>query len=89
MTPQRTRELYLLEPIEGARHAYDQWQYDGTIYRMVIRATGHDDARRRAAEASATAEDAEPHVWLDPAVTSCHRLQDDGELGVVCVEVPR
>lgn len=84
-----TRELYLLEPIEGARHAFDPWQTDETVYRMVIRATGHDDARRRAVEVADDADDVEPHVWYDATVTSCVRLQDDGPLGPVAVEVVR
>lgn len=87
MTLYRTHELYLLESIEGARHAHDAWQVDGTLYRLVVRATGHDDARRRAVERATEHGDLEAHVWYDATVTSCQRLQDDGELGVVLAEV--
>jgi len=83
----RTRELYVLQPHEGARHLHDPWQVDGTAYRMVLRATGHDDARTRAVRIAEARGDQEPHVWYDAAVTACHRLQDDGPMGVVCVEV--
>lgn len=87
MTLQRTRELYILGPIEGARHAHDAWQVDGTVYRLVLRATGHDDARFRAMALAAERGDRDPHVWHDSAVTSCQRLQDDGPCGVLMVEV--
>lgn len=82
-----TMELYLLEAIEGMRHAYDPWQTDGTTIRLVVRATGPEAARHAAVELASDAGDREPHVWLDAAVTSCSRLQDDGEPGVIVVEV--
>lgn len=84
-----TLELYVLDAIEGMRHAYDPWTVDGAIIRLVVRATGHEAARHAAVEAAAEAGDRDPHVWLDEGVTSCRRLQDDGEPGVIVVEVVR
>lgn len=82
-----TMELYILEPIESVRHAYDPWQVAGTARLMVVRASGPEAARHAAVELASDAGDREPHVWLDAAVTSCSRLQDDGEPGVIVVEV--
>lgn len=86
MTLRRTMEIYLLTPIEEARHAHDDWQVDGTAERIVLRASGPAAARRLAQREAQDRGDLHPETWLDAQLTSCQRLGDDGPCGVLVVE---
>jgi len=89
MTLRRTHEIYLLAPVEEARHMDDPWQRDMTAERIVLRASGPAAARRLAVRIAADQGDDTPEAWLDPNVTICERLGEDGEPGVIAVQVTR
>lgn len=89
MSLRKTLEVYLLAPIPEARHMDDPWQVDGTVRLVVVRASGPAAARRLAVRDAADQGDERPEVWLDAAVTSCTRIGEDGEPGVIAREVVR
>jgi hypothetical protein len=62
-------KLYKLEPIKN----WEPW-YDKT-FGLVIRATNEEEARKEAMNHSG---DEGAALWLDPTLTKCEELNQDG-----------
>lgn len=70
-------KTWLLRPIEGA-HPWTRW-YD-KAFGFVVRAYNEADAR---GFASTACGDEGPDAWRDPELSSCTRLTNEGDPGVV------
>ena len=66
--------LWLLKPIKGWKPWYDK------AFGFVVRAQTEQEARKFA---SSECGDEGPDVWLQPGVTTCVKLTDEGGTGVI------
>ena len=70
-------KLYMVE-VKSEVHS-DQWGHD-CQYAVVVRARSHKEARKMAA---IMAGDEGKDVWLDPNLTECHELLNEGKVGLI------
>lgn len=72
--------LWILEPVAGSG-PWDPW-YD-KAFGFVIRAATESDARRIAHESAGDENRGGADPWLDPSLSTCEILIEDGEPGII------
>ena len=77
-------KLWLLKPVKGLISPYNPWvpRYD-KVHKIIVRAKTCSEARRIASECSLSEGIS---VWLNPKLTVCTALTDEGEVGLIIKE---
>lgn len=75
------KQLYILNPIPGV-----SWSEYDTNYGIVVRAESESEARAFAQAVISDEKGIHADAWLNPRVTSCDVLPQDGDTGVIIVD---
>lgn len=84
------KSLWMLEPVDGLKKGENPWgmPYDDKVFGLIVRASDEIEARTLAqAEAGAEADGFYACPWLDEKLSTCKVLRNEGESGVVIMEI--
>ena len=74
--PTKPTKLYIVE----VKSKVDDWWGRDCQYAVVVRAHSHAEARKMAV---ITSGDEDKRVWLEPKLTTCHELLNEGKVGLI------
>lgn len=85
-------KLFLLREADDIPYGHSPWDNNWTVInKMIIRAENEEDARKIADLNGYQENDGcngghSKHPWLDPSLSSCEELTDDGKPGLIIFE---